>query len=202
MQHEKPTRRARAQHEKQQRIIAAAAALFQEQGFDATTIEQIAAQADVAKGTIFLYAESKLHLLLLIYENDLEQRVVEALAAIDSDAPVVESLMALFAPFFALYAQNIELARRFVHAQLFLPADQPTPALTVLLGGLTARIRDWQASGRVAGDVDAMLAAQTIFAIYFSVLAAWLGGRLPETMRDAQLSAALTLLWRGLSINQ
>jgi AcrR family transcriptional regulator len=43
----------RKKEETKQKIIAAALGLFQQQGFDATTMEQIAAQADIAKGTLY-----------------------------------------------------------------------------------------------------------------------------------------------------
>ena len=53
-----PTRGGRISRKKErttQAIIKAAVALFQEQGIDATTMEQIAEEADVAKGTLYNY---------------------------------------------------------------------------------------------------------------------------------------------------
>ena len=58
--------RERNRRDKLQRITAAARALFVEKGFDETTTREIARRADVALGTLFLYATDKRDLLFLI----------------------------------------------------------------------------------------------------------------------------------------
>lgn len=45
----------RKKQEVEQRIREAALALFREKGYEATTVEEIAERADVAKGTFFNY---------------------------------------------------------------------------------------------------------------------------------------------------
>lgn len=47
------------QHDKRQKILAAAADIFATQGFHQTTIEQIADVAGVGKGTVYLYFKNK-----------------------------------------------------------------------------------------------------------------------------------------------
>lgn len=197
---EQPTRRQRRQLETRQRIIQVAAELFRTQGFDATTTDQVAARADVAKGTVFRYAPTKAHLLALVYEEDLGRLVAQAFAAIPPDAPMVEVLAGVFAPFYRLYEQHPDLARQFVRDQLFIaPHLVAIPGALQRLGReLTALIQRWQEDGRVAADIDAGLAAQGAFALYFSVLVAWLSGWLPLAQRDQQLRASLALYWRGL----
>src|SRR3990170_9066515 len=54
-----PTRRERKKEETRRRIFDAALALFNEKGFEATTIDDITARADVAKGTFFNYFPRK-----------------------------------------------------------------------------------------------------------------------------------------------
>jgi AcrR family transcriptional regulator len=49
------TRKERKQEETKRKIIAAALKSFAERGLDATTMEQIAADADIAKGTLYNY---------------------------------------------------------------------------------------------------------------------------------------------------
>jgi TetR/AcrR family transcriptional regulator, cholesterol catabolism regulator len=196
------TRRQRTRRDKQQRIVAAAKNLFRTQGFDATTTEQIAARADVAKGTVFLYAPTKLQLLALVYEDELAARVEKAFIALSTEAPVIDALVALFWPFFQLYEQDLALARLFVREQLFadLPARPAETALGALLQQLAAQISTWQLDKRIVADIDPMLAAQNTFALYFAVLVAWLQERLPHEQRDTRLRASLDLYWRGLVI--
>src|SRR4030095_4212527 len=99
-------RRERARLAKRRRIARAAAELFREYGFDATTTEQIAARADVAKGTLFLYAKTKARLLLLVYEAEIEHAVADALRDLQPDAPIVDTLFALFGRFFQMYERD------------------------------------------------------------------------------------------------
>lgn len=56
-------RRAREKAQRRQAILDAAKAVFFEQGFRRATVEDVATQAEVSKGTIYLYFESKESLL-------------------------------------------------------------------------------------------------------------------------------------------
>ncbi len=49
------SRLERRKEKTRQKIISTAVTLFQQQGFDATTMEQIAEEADIAKGTLYNY---------------------------------------------------------------------------------------------------------------------------------------------------
>jgi AcrR family transcriptional regulator len=53
------TRMERKKEDTRQKIIVLALKLFREQGFGATTMEQIAAEADIAKGTLYSYFSVK-----------------------------------------------------------------------------------------------------------------------------------------------
>lgn len=64
-----PGRRERSVRAKQERIFAAAATLFDEQGYEAVTTQQIVDAADVGTGTLFRYGGSKAELLLKIMNS-------------------------------------------------------------------------------------------------------------------------------------
>jgi len=61
-------RRAREKENRRRAILAAARAVFFEDGFQFATVDDVAARAEVSKGTVYLYFESKetilAHLLL------------------------------------------------------------------------------------------------------------------------------------------
>jgi AcrR family transcriptional regulator len=57
---------------RQSEIIAAARKVFAEKGYIAATVDEIAARASLAKGTIYLYFESKEHIYNAVMTNDLE----------------------------------------------------------------------------------------------------------------------------------
>ena len=75
----KPTEQRRAE------ILAAALHLFSSKGFYDTTMEEVAREAGVAKGTIYLYFQSKEHLLLAL-KRDFMQGLTDAVANIVADA--------------------------------------------------------------------------------------------------------------------
>ena len=75
----KPTEQRRAE------ILDAALQLFSSKGFHDTTMEEVANSAGVAKGTIYLYFQSKEHLLLAL-KRDFMQGLTDAVANIVADA--------------------------------------------------------------------------------------------------------------------
>lgn len=196
-------RRARQRQRRRQAIAAAAWALFHARGFDAVTTDEIAAKADVAKGTLFNYAPTKDHLLLLIYERKLSSAVDVGLQALDPEGPIPEGLLALFQGFFAAYEEDLALAQRFLRFQLFQNPEQGEGMNDLTLRFLTelsACLGRWQAQGRIDPLADVALGAQCIFMLYIGALQGWLGGYLgggPE--RDAHLLQSLKLFYGGLA---
>ncbi|HEY4024098.1 MAG TPA: TetR/AcrR family transcriptional regulator [Pseudonocardiaceae bacterium] len=86
---EKGERQGRSPME--QRIIAAAVTLFAERGFDGTAVQQIVDRAEVTKGALYHYFDSKDELLYEIYRSligvqntDLDAIVARGLGAADT----------------------------------------------------------------------------------------------------------------------
>ena len=91
-----PRTRAESKQRTRDRIVAAALALFQSKGFEATTTRAIAKRARVAEGTVFNYFETKEDIAL----HFLELEVTHAIAAVRGNrrlpkAPLEEKLFAL-----------------------------------------------------------------------------------------------------------
>jgi len=79
-------------------IQASALRLFREQGYDATTIEQIIEAADVSETTFFRYFPTKEDLVL---DDDYDPLLIEAFQAQPPQMPAVPALRAAFAAVFA-----------------------------------------------------------------------------------------------------
>lgn len=62
--------RARQKEKRKQAIMAAAARLFQERGFDPTAMEDIAGAAELSVGTVYNYFRSKADICLAMYQAD------------------------------------------------------------------------------------------------------------------------------------
>jgi DHA2 family multidrug resistance protein-like MFS transporter len=79
-------------------IQACALQLFREQGYDATTIEQIIDAADVSETTFFRYFPAKEDVVL---DDGYDPRLIEAFQAQPPEVPLVQALRAAFAATFA-----------------------------------------------------------------------------------------------------
>lgn len=77
------TRRARHAVRTRQQIVDAALALFLEQGFEATTVDEIAERADVSPRTFFRYFPTKEALLF----HDLDDRLADVQQRIEARPP-------------------------------------------------------------------------------------------------------------------
>src|SRR5262245_51857007 len=75
-------RQARSR-QKRDALLAAAARLFEEQGYEATTADDIAAAADVSIGTFYSYFRNKRQVLLTLYGACMEAILTLGIAEID-----------------------------------------------------------------------------------------------------------------------
>jgi AcrR family transcriptional regulator len=90
-------RRAREKAQRRREILDAARQEFFERGFHRPTVDDVAARAEVSKGTIYLYFESKEEILahLLLEGLDLLLKEMEATNAPQSSTTAEEALQAL-----------------------------------------------------------------------------------------------------------
>jgi AcrR family transcriptional regulator len=68
------TRMERKREETRRKIVGAAVELFNRQGLEATTMEQIAAAADIAKGTLYHYYPLKEAIIVAFMQQTFEER--------------------------------------------------------------------------------------------------------------------------------
>lgn len=80
--------RERTKQARAARIFDAASELFLANGFSATTTQQIAERADVAEGTLFRYAATKVELLLMVVNAKFRGAVDAGVASLADRAPV------------------------------------------------------------------------------------------------------------------
>lgn len=194
--------RQRNKLQKLARIRTAAAALFREKGFDATTGREIAARADVATGTVFLYVRDKRELLFLIFREDAEQILDSVPSDIALDSNLVEALMDVFGPLLDFYAREPELARLFVRELFFRPSEEQEE-----MGALSRRLGEAVHSlvvvaatrGELRRDVETRFVAGMLLAQYGFWILGWLGvGTVPATAVHSSLRRALELAIEGL----
>ncbi|HTO08938.1 MAG TPA: helix-turn-helix domain-containing protein [Myxococcota bacterium] len=193
-------RRERGKREKLGRIRVAAHRLFVKQGFERTTTRQIAAEADIGAGTLFLYAPTKEDLLVQIFQDEAGRAVERAFAHMPQ-APLLEQLLAVFHALIEFHAADPALARVFVKELPFV--DDSRHGLAHFMAQLYARlgglVEAAKASGELGADAPVRLLVQNLFGIYFQQLQLWLGARAPEPRpEDERLREALELQLRAV----
>lgn len=194
-------RREQNKLEKRERIRVAAERLFLKRGYDATTTREIAQAAEVAAGTVFLYAGDKQDLLFLVMHERLRDAVDAAFASMPKRARLVDSWLHVFTAIYRLYGQLEPLAHPFVRQ---LPgakgvnADLVNTLTNTFLARLALLVQEAQQRGEVRTEVEPLLAATTAFGLYFTALLAWLSGQVPLNELPEFLRATLTLVFEGL----
>jgi AcrR family transcriptional regulator len=78
-----------------QRIVQAAVELFAEQGFDATSVNQVVARAGVAKGALYHHFSSKDDLLYEVYRELVDRQLAGLTAILTRGWPPARTLRAL-----------------------------------------------------------------------------------------------------------
>ncbi len=197
-----PSRRERSKADKLRRILAAGQKLFSKHGFDGTTVQQIAEEADVAVGTLFLYISDKSELLLRVFHHatDLElQKAVRRMKVGKKFLPAVHRFLEdLIVP----YEKNRELAKVFWREFLFhkggVRAELDKQASEVLRA-LAETIALAQTRGQVDPRVDPAVGALQLYAIFHATLAFHLADCLPDGSPNLTLQALLQSAWLGLA---
>jgi AcrR family transcriptional regulator len=201
-----PGRRAAAKVAIRERIVAAALALFESKGFDATTTRKIATKARVAEGTVFNYFETKEDIALYFFELEVDA----AIAAVRRKtslrkAPLEEKL-------FALIKSQIDYLtpyEKFIGAA-FVRALQPSSKLAFSLRAVALRTRYLafvqeliqESIPNERANAMTWVAPQAFWIYYLGVLLYWLhdesaGKQYTLAFLDRSLHLGVTVLRKG-----
>ncbi|WP_260868606.1 TetR/AcrR family transcriptional regulator [Gordonia sihwensis] len=112
-------RRDRNMRQKRDRIFRAATELFAEKGYDAVTTREISERADVAAGTLFRYASSKVELLLMVYNEQFRRSLETGVERSAESDDVVDALLAVVAPILRSAAVRPENAAAYQRELVF-----------------------------------------------------------------------------------
>lgn len=185
------------------RIVEAAAACFEERGYDETTTAEIARRARVAVGTVYGYFADKRALLLEILHETQEQiaeRIVGGLdPALWRDSDLRESVRALIETTFK--ARTLRPGVQRIVWERFFKDDEVRQAMEAIeqrvQGGIETLVRALQADGR-ARALDPASAARVVnYAVEWVGARLYLGGA-PEEVVDAAVDTTTEMVARLL----
>ncbi len=165
--------RERKKRERRRCIEEVALDLFEEHGFDGTTIDDIAAGADIAPRTFFYYFDTKEDVVLADYASRLD-RIIDVLRARAAAEPPWAALQASFVTVAADYeTRRDDLIRRFT----IMAAHPPVSARSLQLqAGWEDALTDVliERAGPDADRLESRLLASAALACMRSSLRHWL----------------------------
>ena len=174
--------------------------LFREQGYAATTVDQIAEAADVSPSTFFRYYPTKEDVVL---QDEID---VLALAAFEAQSPDLSPVAAFRAAareaFTALDADDLAKLRETAELTLTVPElraramDEYTRTIEVIAEAAAKR------SGRDANDFAVRILAGAIVGVIMAATMPWtdLASRQPTADMVDRIDAALAQLDAGLPL--
>jgi AcrR family transcriptional regulator len=197
LQGEGATRWERRRELTHHRLIEAGERLFREQGFDATTVEEIAVTSDVAKGTFFNHFPSKEALLGEI----LYLRMQSVLSSLSTEvAPAYEQVWRML---IAVRAELAPYSSLFPRMFAYVLTNPPLPALhgepLTLSVAISRLIRAGQVEGEYRSGVDAEAAGMLLATYFFHLcMVESVCGQSGDFSWEVRMQAVLNLLYLGL----
>lgn len=185
-----PGRRQRKRSQTLDHLAATALALFEEHGFEAVTMEQIAAAADVAKGTLYNHFPVKEALLAHLFHAEFAQGVAELRERMEA-APTFADRMGIL---LAASAEWSRRRRRYLphYFRYRLSRNTPTSGSDAVYAALIAAA---QQAGELRRDMPAAHLAMLFKQLFFGAMLRWL--TLPDLDLDAEFAAIIDLFVNG-----
>lgn len=173
-------RRERNKQQKLDRIVTASRALFYAQGYKGTTTQQIAHAAQVASGTLFLYAKTKEDLLLMVFYEEFIAIINGMSVSADDPRPVEEQVMALFDALLDYHGRDIELSRELMKVLTFVANPDRRDDLREIVYAIERQLQKIVVNAQEKGVLSDRTCPQTmvriLFRVYYHCMLAWLGG--------------------------
>ena len=178
--------------------------LFREQGYQRTTVEQIAAAAEVSPSTFFRYFPTKEDVVL---QDDMDTRMIEALERQPPGLGPLSAVRAATREVFASYTQaDLDVLRETTALTVTVPEiraramDEFARTISVIGEALAKR------SGRPADDLAVRTTAGAIIGVIMSITMPWEGwSNDRQTIEDMfeRIDQALALLeGRASAVNR
>jgi TetR/AcrR family transcriptional regulator, cholesterol catabolism regulator len=167
-------RRDKKRAETLERIFSVAMRLFSEKGFQATTVDEIAERADVAKGTFFNYFPTKEHVLEHFSRLQLA-RIERAREQVVRGENLREVLLQMVKGLYEEASKSRKFTQGFLGLAMANPEIAKVLSQTMQQGRLTLALILEQ--GRTHGELKSELSDETLAAVIqrtmFGTLTMW-----------------------------
>ena len=192
--------REKKKRETRKAIMQAAVQLFSEKGFEKTSIEELARKANIGKGTVYSYFQTKSDILHAFCEDELDSLHHELTTNANQDISLLEQMVSVYMSEFHHITENREFARIFMQQTAF-PRDVDLKHLEhednylKLLFPLLERA---QAKGELRKDLDLLYITGHFYGLYLLLLSAWFRGRVQKEEAEVALETLFRQALEGL----
>jgi AcrR family transcriptional regulator len=197
----KVPRRQRKKALSRTRILAVAIRLFSSRGIENTTIDQIAAAADVGKGTIYNYFSTKED-IVVAFMADLEARVQSRVASFAVARAPLHHILAEFVRFqFRLKRPHFNFVRVFM-AQMFAHTSEFRPYLAEMQKAIDPPLESLFAELRrrrlLRADIPVSELVAVFKTVHMGIAALWAVEGPPFRQTEKTLRETMKLFAEGL----
>ncbi len=191
------TQRAQQKARTRARVLQAARACLEAEGYEATTVARVARRAKVATGTVMAHFSDKASLVAAAFHDTIEQVVQRAIATAPAEGTAIERLLHVSAGLYAFYAQDRALSAALVRDATFSAPQVPRQALDAQFQRFLAWVAEELAAGQARGELKAGLnleiAALGYWADYYLVLLMGVLSQTPLAQQQSTLEALLRM---------
>ncbi|SNR28884.1 TetR/AcrR family transcriptional regulator [Actinomadura mexicana] len=180
-----------------EKLFTAAIELIAESGLAATTVDQIAERAGVAKGTVYYNFDGKAALFAALLEYGVD-RLATALRDAASGRPPLEALEAVVAAELAFIGEHESFARLLIAETWRAGGDWQHAARLIrerAIDVVAGVLREAVGTGDLRSDLDTGTAASAVFGMVLTVALDWRALQPGRSLDDVQ--ATLLALLRG-----
>jgi AcrR family transcriptional regulator len=182
-----------AQRERRRRILRAAAELATEGGFDAVQMREVAERADVALGTLYRYFPSKIHLLVSVLADEMEELHDRLKAASAGPESPADRVFGVLQRAVRALGRNPSLYGAVIRAMMF--GDESTTTENMVVSSrMEAIITRAMTYGVGEPTPDDIAIARLIGKIWLADILSWLAGRSDVKAMESDLELAVHLL--------
>jgi TetR/AcrR family transcriptional regulator, fatty acid metabolism regulator protein len=162
---------------KRERILEAAIKVFAAEGFYNAKVSQIAHEAGVADGTIYLYFKSKDDLLINLFEDRMERVNANLREAIDTESTATARLKRIVKLHLQLVEQNRDMAEvisvELRQSSKFI-REYSNPKFAEFLRTIAGAVVEGQRTGELRTGIDPYVFARALFGALDEIALAWL----------------------------
>ncbi len=182
-------------------ILDAAIRLFSKKGYDQTSIEELAREAGIGKGTVYSYFQTKKDIVRTFCEDELEFIREELAANTNPDTSLKDQLMILFMAEFKHLSRNKEFGRLYLQETVFPDEHHSEKDLEMqsryfeLLFPIYVKAQE---RGELRQDLELLHIAGHFYALYLLLVSCWFNGMIPTGEAREAMSTLLDQTIEGL----